>query len=409
MRAIEFLIEYDRNKTTQNIGKQLANSFMTGGDKKSYEFYNTTFQTPDGQPDLNKVVEYIMQNLEQADPTVNKIYTPWLAREYAKQNIKRLEDAHVIKQSLADYDKYKKRSDFRSDAKDIMRLSFQQFYTIMHNYEPPPEPIKDKGQSKVVFDSNQVRIIVPEDKQAACYYGQGTRWCTAGTKGDNYFDHYNKSGPMYIMLPKKPNYVGEKYQIHFSSNQFMDEQDDEINFGNLLYYSFPTAIDFFKKAEPELNDWIMFCDEKLIIMIGEQIRSLAMDRANEIVSDAEIDDEGYRRWQIETALEKGYIDNETPDDDVWDIIYNHKELNNYLDYNIELEDFYDDVQKATNLSYDEIINYVERMSFDEPLTYRNLEEVYAFAIHVHFNRNNDYGIAYYVGKFDIDKNGNVRA
>ena len=85
------------------------------------------------------------------------------------------------------------------------------------------------------------------------------------------------------------------------------------------------------------------------------------------------------------------------------------ELNNYFDYNIEIEDFYDDVQKATYLTYNEIIRYVSRMSFDEPLTYRNLEEVYAFAIHEYFNRNDDHGIAYYVGKFDIDKNGNVRA
>lgn len=408
MRAIEFLIEYDRNKTTQNIGRQLANSYMTGGDKRSYELSKTKFQTPDGQPDYNKVVEWVIQNLEQADPTTNKIYTPWLAREYAKQNIKRLEDAHVMKQTLANYDKYKKRNDFRSDAKDIMRLSFQQFYTIMHNYEPAPEPIKDKGQSKVVFEDNVVRIIVPENEQAACYYGQGTRWCTASTKGDNYFDHYNRSGPMYIMLPKQPSYNGEKYQIHFSSNQFMNEEDEEINFADLLLNEFPTAIDFFKKVEPEINDWIVFCDEKLIIMIGDQIRSLAMDRANEIISDIEVEDDGYRKWQLETAVEKGYINDETPDDEVWDIIYDHKDLNDYLQYNPEFEDFYHDIQKAINLSYDEIIRYVSRTNDDEPKTYRDLETVYSFAIYEYFNLDDDHGMADYVGRFEIDKNGNVR-
>ena len=50
---------------------------------------------------------------------------------------------------------------------------------------------------------------------AACYYGQGTRWCTAATRGKNYFSEYHNESPLLIILPKEPQYPGEKYQLHF--------------------------------------------------------------------------------------------------------------------------------------------------------------------------------------------------
>ena len=84
MRAKEFIIEYDRNKTTQMMGRNLANAFVLGGDKRQYEFYNTTFKTPEGQPDLLKIVDHVLKNLEEAAKQQGHTYEKELSEDETK-------------------------------------------------------------------------------------------------------------------------------------------------------------------------------------------------------------------------------------------------------------------------------------------------------------------------------------
>ena len=424
MRAFEFLVEYDRNKTTQTLGRQLANAFMTGGDKRQYEFYNTTYQHPDGTPDMPVILAQVMSGLEEADPTKNKIYTPWLAREYAKQNIKRLEDAHVLGPMLAEYDKYKKRNDFPVDAKDIMRLNYAQFYTIMGNYEPPPEQIKDKGQAVEVYRDSNVRIVIPENEQAACYYGQGTKWCTAATRGTNYFSRYSsKERPLYILLPTKPSYDGEKYQLHFGSDQFMNEEDDPINLYELLTERFPDLYKYFITKEPEVKELVPFTSDDLLESISLQIRDLAMNHVWEKINDWEVDDSSFRDWQFETAMEMGLINNETDDQDVWEIIHSNDKLNDYLKYNDDARRFLVDIKHALTATPNDLKEIAisvmnDPNETDEPVTYFNLGMVMAYYVKDYFdpnwrgnwrNRNDeDHGVADWLAEhISISRQGQV--
>lgn len=419
MRAKEFIVEYNQQKTMQMMGRQLANAFMTGGDKRQYTFYNTTYQHPDGTPDMPVILTYVLSNLEEADPTKNKLYVPWLAREYAKQNIKRLEDAHVLGPMLAEYDKYKKRSDFRSDAKDIMRLNYSQFYNLMGNYEPPPEQIKDKGQAVEVYRDNNVRIVIPENEQAACYYGQGTKWCTAATKGVNYFNRYSsKERPLYILLPTKPSYDGEKYQLHFGSDQFMNEEDDPINLYELLTSRFPDLYKYFITKEPEVKEMIPFTDDDLLESIGLQIRDLAMDHVYQMISDLEVEDDSFRDWQLQTAKEMGIIDDDTDDEDVWERIHSNDKINDYFDYNDELRRFLVDIKSALTVKPSQMkeiaIHLMNDPNTDEPVHYYNLNEIISMAIRDYFGmdygrnwtQNEDMGVSQWVREhISISKQG----
>jgi hypothetical protein len=417
MRAFEFLLEYNRPKTEQMFGRQIVNAFMTGPDKQLYTFYDTTYQLPDGTPNMPVILKDVFNNLEDADPTKNKQYVPWLAREYVKQNIKRMEDSHQYKPLLADYEKYKKRNDFRVDAKDIMRLTSTQFYTIMKNYEPPPEQLKDKGKATEVYVDSTVRIIVPEDVTAACYYGQGTQWCTAATKSRNYFDNYNRSGPMYILLPTKPQHEGEKYQLHFSSDQYMDENDDPQSLLYLLQERFPYTEQFFLSVEPSLKELVQFTDDKLLIMIGEQIQSIAMDRVWEIIQEWESDDNLYREWQIDYAMEKGIINDEMDEDEMWDAIHEVDKINDYLSYNDDARRFHTDMESAINIGPDEMKSIADDINTADPdnlLKYTNLELVYAKNVEDYFGggsrRRHDesYGMVDYIANLQVQSNGNVK-
>jgi len=94
--------------------------------------------------------------------------------------------------------------------------NFGDFMGVLDEYPDPDKiELKDKGKALTLYDDANFRVIVPQDEPASCYYGQGSRWCTSGTKGNNMFNYYNSIAPILIVLPKHPNYPGEKYQLHF--------------------------------------------------------------------------------------------------------------------------------------------------------------------------------------------------
>jgi hypothetical protein len=160
-----------------------------------------------------------------------------MARELIKGNIRRFEDLPRIANSLKIYHEYKKTRAFKELFKynvgfnDISKLSADQIEGIAEKIQksivPKDLEKKSKGTAVIVYDGPDAKVIVPEDVDAACYYGQGTRWCTAATKGANQFEYYSGQGSLYIILPKKPQYPGEKYQLHLADQQFTDEADQE--------------------------------------------------------------------------------------------------------------------------------------------------------------------------------------
>lgn len=417
------LLEYRRDKTAATFGDKLLNRIGTSSSNSLPDFlytvhtlialikhpekfshWGTSSKTvpllgkyisvsiANATEILNKykpaIIDATLDAIESGDPTTNKLYTPWLTREFIKSNIRSLEDiGSRFTPLLSDYERYKKQRAFPAEGKDIMRLTATEFADIMGSYSPPEEEIKNRGQAKTVYDDANVRVIVPEDEAAACFYGQGTRWCTASTHGSNMFSHYNKQGRLYIILPKKPNYTGEKYQLHFPSGQFMDPQDDPHDLSHILGKRFPELKEFFIEHEPGIKDMIEFADDETLSEFSKLIGPWISDRAFDLAGDWESNDDDYHRWQVEQAKERGYVDEEGDVD--WDQVFNDDELNNYGDYNDEVGDFYKNVNKIYNLSPQEIKSYANELwedgDSDGTVTMSDLDNVYAKAIEDIFN------------------------
>ena len=90
----------------------------------------------------------------------------------------------------------------------------------------------DKG-IEVFRDDDKMRIYALHNKGAACKLGKGTEWCTAAP-GLNYFEqYYEPDDPLFYFEIKHGTVAGygedtDRYQFHFGSNQFMDEDDNDI-------------------------------------------------------------------------------------------------------------------------------------------------------------------------------------
>ena len=223
----------------------------------------------------HEIVEKLIAQFEDFDPTPNKQYMPYLLNWYVnsgdigRDKFPNLEDARsTLKDSLIMY--YKLRERIPEKYRDISQYEsatkFMDSVQALQQQYGKQEKL-DKGESEIVYNSKYATIYWPKDEQGSCYLGQGTQWCTASTRSANYFDSYNKDGPLVIVNMKEKIRVndgwvidddggehedpyGEKYenkiQAHmqvdyeygtgyllWTWNYIADPQDEEVDFTNL--------------------------------------------------------------------------------------------------------------------------------------------------------------------------------
>ena len=257
MRARDFLIEYSREKTANVFGNKLIaalakdKSYMIQqqgteqglGKARAFLDQKAKIGSEITAEQRQYILDLIMHVLENADPTQNKEYVQWLAKVYANQGIK-IEDILARGQNALEvYNTYKLKKILPPEYRDIGRLSFNDLENLTDSselrqaFDAKQEQDRAKtmprGDSTVYYDDSTIRVLIPNDQDAACFYGQGTRWCTAA-QNNNMYKTYSKQGPLYIILPKKPTDANDKYQFHFESGQYMDASDNQIDLDKIV-------------------------------------------------------------------------------------------------------------------------------------------------------------------------------
>lgn len=416
MRAREFLLEYERERAAKALGdglwkQALIDDIGLGGRLQQdalQSFVVNRASTPEAKrvaavmedpEQQRKLALDALEMIEEADPSTNKKYTQWMARMYANGSEPMIED---ITSTLADYmDKFHKlsvRKKLQPGDNDINRYkSAKQLYLVMDRYEDPIDDDQSAGKAEKIYEDGDVTIIVPKDEAAACRYGRKTRWCTAALRGTNYFDSYNSQGPLYILLPKKPKRDGEKYQLHFATAQYMDEDDSPVDIGQLLRERFPGAGEMFMANEPVakvLRDTVAFTDNSVLEGIIQQIWEFVQDRANDVLSDWESSDDYYYTW----LKDQGYT-NEEGDID-WD------KAPGFLEYNDEARRWISDIEEFVNVSPRHLREIVRDQvgdgTFDEDTIY-NIESYIAENLRREMRKENDGDIARW-----MDRNIHIR-
>jgi len=387
MRARQFVIEYDRAKTAQAFTSKLvtraqADPTVPGAVRNNIN----SMESP------QKAAEMILQNqIEVGDPTKQKKYTQALARMYANGLIKWEDVGSTMRDYLTKFTKLALKKKLKPEHTDFNRFkSLKDFYDAVDTYPDPEEDqeVKDKGEAKEVFNNEEVRIIRPDNEQAACYYGQGTRWCTAA-RDHNMFDRYNNDGPMYIILPKNPKHDGEKYQFHPMSDQYMNEKDDPV-YPQVLLNRFPSEEfkEFLFKADPILKSRIpLYPNDAELESAWRSIAEHVNDKSYEVMTDWEISDDYYYQY----LKDEGFVDEEG---DIKD------DAPPYDEYNEEAGAWLYRMTEIRDRTADEIREIAQDYEGLENRDYylNDLDDIYSYAIEIAQDRHETAGLEVWVYK-----------
>lgn len=387
------LREYDENVTWNKLGKKIIANF------EELTASSNLGKLSDMEIELMK--RKILNNVKAADPTPNQQYSLWLLTRLANKDsglqiiltARSTENQLIqnINRHLALFNTLKKNRKLSGSDSDINRYKtidevVEKVYEFgPEDFESGKSKRKDiakemQKQAELFINTPEYTVIVPKTEEASCYYGQNTKWCTAATGGSNMFSQYERDGKLYIIIPKNPAYDGEKYQVHFPSGSFMDEQDDEVEIGDLMK-KFP---EFFKKASDtgELSD-----SEFVLFMATEakekMISSLAFhmdDIVRSIGEEAEEDDQDYSRHLADNyADEDGDVD--------WEQAY---EDFPYSEFNPDFKLWLDNVEDYKFKSVEELDAYLLKFNeFENPAVLLYVGEFFAWVINEKSIENND--------------------
>ena len=126
----------------------------------------------------------------------------------------------------------------RLDQKDLYQYESldELFKTLTAVDGKQRREVPTREDAERVYESDRYVVMVPETKEASCYYGAGTKWCTAQTDRD-YFTNYKKSGELYYIIDKTKPTSDPFYKVALNKKlsgeeDFWDATDKLITSSN---------------------------------------------------------------------------------------------------------------------------------------------------------------------------------
>lgn len=120
--------------------------------------------------------------------------------------------------------------------------------------------VKEVKGGKVVYDDGRFFVVNPLNYESSCYYGKGTKWCTAA-ETDTHFKRYNQDGKLFYIIDRTkssndPNYKVALLKKFDGDMTFYDAKDDRVDFdgvvGNDKFQEIIGSVDkFLQEVYPE--------------------------------------------------------------------------------------------------------------------------------------------------------------
>lgn len=204
-----------------NLSKVLLESRQDNFLKK----YKTKFSPED----IKKI--YLLSR----DLSSNHKYLDFLGRIIPTENVD--ENLKLSKDIIEKFIKYQSQL----DEKDINKYdSLESIVSVIKKHENKVRRgVTKLDDADVVYEDDRFTIVSPKTHKSSCYYGTGTKWCTAAKETSGHFDDYNIDGKLFYIIDKTakssdPFYKVALLQKYIGEKSYWDAKDNRINSGWLL-------------------------------------------------------------------------------------------------------------------------------------------------------------------------------
>ena len=184
------------------------------------------------------------------------------------------------------------------ETRDINQFkSLEEIITAINNHENKVRrTVKSVDGANIVYEDDRFTVVTPQTHKASCYYGAGTKWCTASMNGSSHFDNYNVDGKLFYILDKKAKSNDKYYKVallqkYDGDKTFYDAPDKSFKDGWILgtpeYDEIQNAIDKYINTnyQREIN---IFKDKEAAKVERERLRKVAeRRRIAQLRADAE--------------------------------------------------------------------------------------------------------------------------
>jgi hypothetical protein len=125
--------------------------------------------------------------------------------------------------------------------KDINQYkTFAELYSAIQEYETRiRRTVKSVEGADIVFEDDQFTVVAPLTTTASCYYGAGTKWCTASSADNTHFNNYMKDGKLFYILDKTKPTSDRFYKVALlkkfeGDESYFDAPDDKFTSGWIM-------------------------------------------------------------------------------------------------------------------------------------------------------------------------------
>jgi len=137
----------------------------------------------------------------------------------------------------------------------------------------PRREYKQVEGGNVVYENDRFMVVNPLTHKASCYYGRGTKWCTAADS-DHHFNNHNSDGKLFYILDKALPTSDVNYKV-----ALLNKFDGDTSYWNAVDDKMPNK--WFEQHNPQAKEIMDAIKEYLESQFKEQLEIFRdKERAN---------------------------------------------------------------------------------------------------------------------------------
>jgi len=221
------------------------------------------------------------ENVNKILGDVSQKYLDWIGKNFDSVNFD--ENFPKLAQALTKFEK----TSTNFPITDLYQYnSVDEFLKAVDDYDKRQRrDIKRMEGGNIVYDDGRYFVVNPLTQQASCYYGKGTKWCTA-SEGTSHFQKYNEDGKLFYILDRKAPTSNKFYKVALlkkfdGDKTFYDAVDEPIRNGWLINTGdldkIMTTIDEYMNVE-YAEQLKIYADKELAIKEREKNERLRTQR-----------------------------------------------------------------------------------------------------------------------------------